>query len=118
MNSKIVPKRNKKYMNFIRDQECCLTGMEGNDHHGIDPHHEDLPGHGTMGGKCCDSRCIPIAHLLHCKMEDAGSSRKEVFSKYGVDPEEVIESMKRRWINAGGKPFWEEYDGDMASDRI
>lgn len=108
MNFKIVLKRNKKYMQFIREQPCCLTGMEGNDYHGVDPHHEPLPGIGTMGGKPCDSRCIPIAHLLHCKMEDVGSSRKKVFADYGVDPEVVIESMKRRWIKYGGKQFWAE----------
>jgi hypothetical protein len=41
-------------------------------------------------------------------MEDAGSSRRKVFAEYGVDPEEVIESMKRRWIKSGGKVFWDD----------
>jgi hypothetical protein len=108
VNFKIKPKRNKKYMEFVRNQECCLTGMDGNDAQSVDPHHEPIAGHGTMGGKPCDSRCVPIAHYLHCEMEDVNSSRRAVWKRYGVDPESVILKMQLRWIENGGKPFWEE----------
>jgi len=108
LNFKTQPKRNKKYMEFIREQECCLTGMEANDAQSVDPHHEPIKGHGTMGGKPCDSRCVPIAHYLHCEMEDVNSSRKAVWFRYNIDPEDVIKEMRERWVSSGGEVFWEE----------
>ncbi len=103
---KNVPHRNKRYMEFVRSNPCCLSGHEGNPYHGIDAHHEPQPGFGTMGGKPCDSRCVPIAHLLHVKMEAPGNSRRAVWEEYGVDPEEVVIEMRERWLDTGGKKFW------------
>lgn len=106
MFPKNLPGRSKKYMDWISRQPCCLTGMEANEQQSVDPHHEPVPGHGTMGGKPCDSRCVPVAHFLHCEMEDANSSRKEVWERFGIDPEEIILEMQARWEQEGGKIFW------------
>jgi len=101
------PARSRKYMDWIITQPCCLTGMLPNDIHGCDPHHVNGKGQGTMGGKPFDSRCIPIAHFLHCEMNQPGSSERAVFERFGVDAEEVVREMRERWIARGNKAFWE-----------
>ena len=95
-NFKTKPKRSPAYMAFIREQPCCLSGATI----GIESHHEAPEGHGTMGGKPCDSRCVPVEWKLHRKMESPGNSRKEIWEKYGKDPEEVIQAMRQKWIDA------------------
>ena len=106
MFPKVLPARSKKYMEWISKQPCCLTGMEPHDYQSVDPHHEPVEGAGTMGGKPCDSRCVPVAHYLHCEMEDVNGSRRGVWERYGVDPEQVISAMQTEWLRQGGKKFW------------
>jgi hypothetical protein len=102
MNFKKKPGRSPKYLMFIRKQPCCLTGVT----EGIDAHHQNKEGHGGKGTKCCDSRAIPINWKVHNRMESPGNSRKETFAKYGVDPEEVIERMRVKWLADGNNKFW------------
>ena len=103
---KVKPGRSKRYMEFIREQPCCLTGMVSNDFQTVDPHHEPMPGASTVGSKACDSRCVPVAHGIHLKMHSPGNSRKSIWEHYGVDPEDVIERMRSEWIKNGGLKFW------------
>lgn len=100
------PCRNPKYMEWVRGLSCCLTGHIANDWLANDPHHEPEPGHGGMGTKPCDSRCIPIRHDLHVLMESPGHSRKAIQGLYDVDFEAVIIKCRQLWIKQGGAMFW------------
>lgn len=100
------PARNKKYREWIRGQPCCLTGSRATEYMGIDPHHEPESGNSGMGTKCCDSRCLPIRHDLHERMEARDSSRKIVWARHNKDPEIEIQRMRKLWIDSGYDKFW------------
>lgn len=99
------PSRSKKYQNWIVLQPCCLTGYRATEYLGVDPHHENRPGESGTSTKPCDSRCVPIRHDLHVMMESPGHSRKEVYARYGIDPEQVISKMQEKW-QQDHKIFW------------
>ena len=98
-NWKIKPWRSKKYMEWVSSQPCCIIGTPGPN----DPHHENIPGHGTMGGKCGDDRCVPLAHHLHVEMETPGNSREAFWKKYRKDPDKIIGALNAKFIREGGK---------------
>ncbi len=106
-NFKVKPGRNKRYLKRISERPCCLTGDRATDWMGVDPHHEERPGHSGTATKACDSRAVPIRHDLHVKMETPGHSRASVFAEYGIDPEEVIKEMRLLWVEEGNLAFWE-----------
>jgi hypothetical protein len=102
MFPKNKPARSPKYLMFVRQHPCCLTGKL----QGIDAHHQNKDGHGGKGTKCCDSRAIPIHYEMHNRMESPGNSRKATFEKHNVDPEVVIEKLNAEWLEQGNKKFW------------
>lgn len=103
---KVKPARSKKYMEWIKTQPCCLTGFRATEYLGVDPHHEEQEGNSGTSTKACDSRCVPIRHDLHQRMENPGHSRASVWSEYGKSPEEEIERLKALWLQQGNKKFW------------
>lgn len=96
-NWKEKPWRSQEYTDFISAKPCCIKKTPGPN----DPHHEQLPGHGTMGGKCGDDRQIPLRHDLHVELEAPGNSRPAFWAKYGVDPEQVVAKYNAEWIALG-----------------
>ncbi len=55
----------EKYLQFIRTQPCCVTGMT----EGIQPHHFLTGGMGTKGS---DFATVPLHHELHRHLHDHG----------------------------------------------
>lgn len=108
MFKKQRPARNKKYLEFIAKQKCCCTGHEGNEYHSVIAHHEPEKGKRGLSTKPCDSRAVPLAQMIHYRMEEPGSSRRQIWAEYGVDPEEVVERMRAAWVEQGGNIFWQE----------
>ncbi len=106
---KIKPKRHRPFLTFISQQRCCLTGVEKTEYEDIIPHHQNKEGHGTMAGKCCDSRALPVRSSLHVLMENPKHSRKDIFSRYNKDPEKLILYYQDKWLKQGGKKFWDDY---------
>lgn len=93
-NWKVKPWRSPKYMKWISSLECCITDAPGPN----DPHHSNEPGHGTMGGKCSDARCLPLAHWLHQEVE---RGEAEFWEFWGKDPEALIAFYNAEWIRLG-----------------
>lgn len=92
------PWRCKAYGRFVASLDCALTGDEGNDYLGIDPHHEPAKGNSGTSTKASDERQIPIRHDLHVRMETGGNSRASVYAEYGKDPEELIAQTQAAWF--------------------
>lgn len=57
----------EKYLQFIRTQPCCVTGMT----EGIQPHHFLTGGMGTKGS---DYATVPLHHELHRHLHDHGQN--------------------------------------------
>ena len=54
--------RDRKYLDWLRSQPCCITGVEGQ----TEPAHTFKSiGGGGMGLKSSDSRALPIHFELH-----------------------------------------------------
>jgi len=83
------PQRSEKYKAFIASKPCLNHRFRPSI-----PHHEQEEGHGCMGGKCSDFRCLPLCHSCHMKRHDVGRSMYEV---WGIDPEIVISQLNEEW---------------------
>ncbi len=95
-NFKQKPWRSPRYMRWISEQDCCISEMPGPS----DPHHSNIPGHATMGGKCSDARCLPLAHWLHLEV---GTGEVAFWEKWNKDPEELILNYNAEWVRLGNK---------------
>lgn len=101
MLQKRRPWRDKRFAKMVSDLPCCIKGFPGPN----DPHHTNKMGHSTMGGKCGDERQVPLSHILHQELHQAGE--RTFWAKYGIDPEAVISATQAEWERRhGGRP-WE-----------
>jgi len=75
--------RDPAYLAWIRDRPCALCGRP----EGVVAHHEQAHGHGIMGGKCADSRTIPLCPIHHHDRHLVGRSW---WNRWGKDPEAII----------------------------
>ena len=64
--------RDRKYLDWLRDQPCFVTGMTTNDNHGVDPAHTGISGRGL---KAPDNHTLPLAHSLHLEGNNGGVTR-------------------------------------------
>lgn len=99
MFRKIKPIRNMKYRDFVGKLPCSVPDCN----HKSYAHHEQQEGQGTMGGKCCDSRMVPLCLWHHRDRHDIG---RLFWWQMRVEAEELIKNTQRRWIEAGNKVFW------------
>lgn len=61
--------RDRKYLDWLRDQPCILTGWRGSEHECVDPAHVGTRGKGL---KSSDDEALPIRHSLHAKGHHTG----------------------------------------------
>lgn len=91
------PKRyeNKAYVEYIKQQPCCVTSMmivnQDSGKIESDPHHTTSKG---AGGS--DLACVPLLHELHQECHTIGT---ETFQKkYNIDFELIQLALIKRWI--------------------
>lgn len=75
------PVRDAARLAFARSMPCCICGSI----EAVHSHHEQEEGQGTMGGKTCDRRTLPLCWRCHCRRHDKG---REVYG--ALDVERVI----------------------------
>ena len=62
----------------------------------VDPHHQPEKGHGSMGMKAPDTRCIPLCRAHHTgggtKVQPGSVHRngRSIFEQYGIDVEKEV----------------------------
>lgn len=100
---KVNPGRSVKYRSWIASKPCSVCGHQSPS----DPHHVQKEGHGTMGGKTCDSRCLPLCWRHHHAYHVYGRKSFATRNPYW-NPEVLIEQFKSLWLLEGGKAFWED----------
>jgi hypothetical protein len=97
-NWKIKVHYKPAYRNFVGSLPCsipnCFDKACG--------HHEQLEGQGTMGGKCCDSRMLPLCHKHHRQRHDDG---RTFWWWQKLEPEELIYETQKAWLKKH-KKFW------------
>lgn len=97
---KVKPWRSIPYRQWVASLPCCICGSTT----GTNAHHEQEEGKGTMGGKCCDSRCIPLCVFCHADRHDMG---RAFWTKQRFLPESHVAMTRNRWeFEKGGRP-WE-----------
>jgi hypothetical protein len=64
------PYRDRKYLDWLRDQPCFVTGTKTNDYETVDPAHTGTYGKGL---KSPDNHSLPLLHSLHAKSHNNGS---------------------------------------------
>lgn len=64
--------RDRKFLDWLRTQECFVTGMKTNESHGVDPAHTGVGGRGLKGP---DMHALPLAHSLHLEGHNGGVAR-------------------------------------------
>lgn len=67
---KIVPIRDRKYLDHLRTLPCFVTGAMG-----CEPAHLRLLGSGGMGSKPSDARAVPLHWSLHRQQSQMGEPR-------------------------------------------
>jgi len=92
----LLPKKKRildpDYLKWIRTKPCAICGSTQN----VQAHHENRIGHSTLGGKCDDTRCIPMCYICHRIRHDKG---KEI---YGLRcPEARILRYNADYVRAG-----------------
>jgi hypothetical protein len=61
--------RDRKYLDWLRDQPCLLTGYSASESMAVDPMHIGTAGKGLKSG---DDEAIPVVHYLHRSGHQAG----------------------------------------------
>jgi hypothetical protein len=96
---KVKPIHKPVYRNFMSMLPCSIPGCPAD----ACGHHEQEEGQGCMGGKCCDSRMLPLCKLHHQQRHNDG---RTFWWWQKLDPEELIRKTRQKWIDAGKKQFW------------
>lgn len=77
---------NKAYVEYIKQQPCCVSRVVG-----VDPHHTKSVGSGGS-----DLTCIPLSHKLHQEGHQIGWDTFQV--KYNIDFRDVRIELLERWV--------------------
>tara|TARA_R110000744_G_scaffold107013_8_gene203455 strand:+ start:4054 stop:4374 length:321 start_codon:yes stop_codon:yes gene_type:complete len=64
--------RDRKFLDWLRDQPCIVTGANGSDHETVDPAHLRWNTGGGTGLKPSDCFANPLLHSEHIKQGDMG----------------------------------------------
>lgn len=83
-------RKNKKYLEFIREQPCMVCGNKA------EPHHEAF-GTSGMGIKGPDTWTVPLCRKCHEKREQRG--RDLYWKVIGIDPKLIIMELQTRYIH-------------------
>lgn len=89
---------NKEYVEYIKQQPCCVTGkmMVNLDTGKVesDPHHTVSRG---AGGS--DLTCVPLLHELHVEGDSIGWDTFQ--KKHNVNFKEVRLQLLEKWVEGG-----------------
>lgn len=61
--------RDRKYLDFLRDQPCIICGLRGHDQETVDPAHIGTAGKSI---KRSDDEALPLMHSLHAEGHQKG----------------------------------------------
>lgn len=86
------PVEDERYRAFINGKPCSVSRKPGPSV----AHHQPEKGKSTMGGKCSDRRCVPLAQKFHDEYHRIG--RESFQRKYPWwKPEKLIERYNREY---------------------
>ena len=69
MNLKQPVLRDRRYLDWLREQPCIITGLCGSEQNSVDPAHIGTLGKGI---KSPDNEALPLAHSLHLLAHQRG----------------------------------------------
>lgn len=84
--------RSEKYLQFIREQPCCVSHSENK----IVAHHVRIGKDGGMGLKPSDYYCIPLTVKLHDELHHIGE--KTFFNKYFIEEKSLIFGYNLKYL--------------------
>lgn len=80
MKNKLTLARDPKYLSFIRQQKCCVTGTELS----VEAHHCTLSAQRGISQKPSDYWCVPINSMQHQNLHAMGE--KTFWSRLSINP--------------------------------
>lgn len=89
MFPKPITPKDKKYLEWVRSQPCCVRGDRSCEIHA---HH--IRGNG-MAMKCSDYGTVPLSSDLHHEVHLTG--KKTFQHKYDINFEEIVRELNERW---------------------
>jgi len=86
---KPVRKRDRKYLEYVRQQGCVIHRTRAHAHHTES---------GGMGTKGSDYSCVGLCWLCHSELHDIGLARFEL--KYGLNLTEESARLLRKYFES------------------
>lgn len=95
---KMIIVRDRKYLDWLHDQPCIITGLHGSEYETIDPAHI-----GTLGKsiKSSDDEVLPVLHRFHGTGHQGG--------EMSMWRQELPDSILREALRAYARQFYRDY---------
>jgi hypothetical protein len=85
--------RNEAYLQFIREQTCCVPGCNETP---CDPHHVKEVGTGGMSLKCDDLLTVPCCRRHHSEFGNCGKETAQ--GRFKINFIEIERDMLRKYV--------------------
>ena len=82
--------RDQKWLDYLKEGRCIVTGLYGTDYDAIDPAHIGTLGRGI---KSPDNEVLPVQHSIHVRMH----SRGEINVLRAMLPDDVLRAALRAY---------------------
>jgi len=100
MKSEGCPKtkawRDKKYLEYVRQQPCVVCGHTENIH----AHHIRLASNSGTGMRPGDLWALSLCHLHHLEYHQLG--KETFYERHGIDIYRELFTITKAWIEGGG----------------
>lgn len=91
--------RNAKYLAWIRQQNCLVTGMDFTETDMV-AHHVRAAGGGGMGLKPSDYQTIPLTALQHSFLHQG--IEKRFYERFNIDVDMVMRQLLEKFLEKKG----------------
>lgn len=96
--------RDKKYLEWLRDQRCVFKGVYGSEYNAVEAMHIGTAGKGV---KSPDDEALPALHSIH----HASHQRGEMTVIREVIPDDVL----RAALRAYARELYQQYKAEVAA---
>ena len=97
--------RNAKYLSWIRQQPCVVTGMDFTQTDMV-AHHVRASHGGGMGMKPSDYQTIPLSAFQHAKLHQG--IEKEYYKIFELDVDLVMKELLERFLSKKGITYGDQ----------
>jgi hypothetical protein len=97
--------KDRKYLDWLREQQCFFSGFETTEYEAVDPCH---PEGGGMGMKASDQEACPAQHSLHARQHQIG------WPAFLIEQIEENPRMARYLMQCVGHDYFRRYQDEQS----